>query len=68
MKRKVTPEDTVTYRGEEMTVPEAYRRYRTGIASQNPKPTVVCPHCGKSGGINIMGRWHFENCKEKKDD
>jgi hypothetical protein len=23
----------------------------------------ICPHCNKSGGINNMKRWHFENCK-----
>lgn len=24
---------------------------------------VTCPHCGKVGGIAIMPRWHFDNCK-----
>lgn len=27
---------------------------------------VVCPHCGKSGGIHGMTRWHFDNCKEQR--
>lgn len=27
---------------------------------------VVCPHCGKEGGVNIMHRWHFDNCRSKK--
>lgn len=27
------------------------------------RPTVVCPHCNKTGGINNMSRWHFDNCK-----
>jgi len=27
------------------------------------KPKVECPHCGKIGGINVMGKWHFNNCK-----
>lgn len=26
---------------------------------------VTCPHCDKTGGINNMKRWHFENCKFK---
>lgn len=26
---------------------------------------VVCPHCGKNGGIAIMKRWHFDRCKGK---
>lgn len=29
-----------------------------------PKKKVECPYCGKIGGINTMGRWHFDNCKE----
>ncbi len=27
----------------------------------------ICPHCNKSGGINNMKRWHFENCKNVID-
>lgn len=30
-----------------------------------PKEKIVCPHCGKLGGKNTMGRWHFDNCKDK---
>ena len=29
------------------------------------RPTVVCPHCNKSGKINGMKRYHFDNCKYK---
>tara|TARA_R110002096_G_C14455064_1_gene711856 strand:- start:74 stop:763 length:690 start_codon:yes stop_codon:yes gene_type:complete len=29
------------------------------------KEIVKCPHCDKSGGIGAMGRWHFDNCKNK---
>lgn len=32
-----------------------------------PKPLVTCPHCGKVGGNNIMKRYHFDNCKFKKE-
>lgn len=24
---------------------------------------IECPHCNKIGGIAIMKRWHFDNCK-----
>jgi hypothetical protein len=27
------------------------------------KKKVICPHCHKEGGSNIMKRWHFDNCK-----
>lgn len=26
---------------------------------------VTCSYCGKTGGNNIMGRYHFDNCKFK---
>ena len=26
---------------------------------------VTCPHCGKSGAMNTMSRWHFDNCKSE---
>ena len=37
--------------------------------SETKKSTspVLCPHCGKSGYVSIMKRWHFDNCKMKKD-
>lgn len=25
--------------------------------------TIICPHCGKSGGKSIMKRWHLDRCK-----
>lgn len=34
---------------------------RKGIAQQK----VICPHCEKIGGISVMKRHHFENCKAK---
>lgn len=29
-------------------------------------PAITCPHCGKSGGVIGMKRWHFDKCKDKK--
>jgi len=28
-----------------------------------PKPLSTCPHCGKTGGISAMARWHFNRCQ-----
>ena len=28
----------------------------------------VCPHCGFEGGVGSMKRWHFDNCKHKRDE
>jgi hypothetical protein len=27
-----------------------------------PQQLVVCPHCGKTGGVSNMKRYHFDNC------
>lgn len=32
---------------------------------RKPKRRVICPHCSKEGGANIMSRYHFDNCKFK---
>lgn len=48
--------------------------FRTGIKHteetiqkmKGPKKKVKCNHCGKVGGINVMHRYHFDNCKFKK--
>jgi len=40
---------------------EKIRQFQTGR-------TLVkhtCPHCNKSGGGNVMYRYHFNNCKDK---
>lgn len=38
------------------------RKPREGLQHKN----VTCPHCGSSGGSNIMNRWHFDKCRNKK--
>lgn len=43
-------------------------RNKTSATLKNrPKPQIICPHCGKVGGIGAMKRWHFELCKENLD-
>ena len=36
-------------------------------SQQKCKPPVTCPHCGKEGDVGAMKRWHFDNCKQKRD-
>lgn len=31
------------------------------------RKTFCCPHCGKSGAMNTMSRWHFDKCKAKPE-
>lgn len=33
----------------------------------NNRPIVQCPHCDRKGIVNIMKRWHFDKCKQNKD-
>lgn len=41
---------------------------KMSISSKGKKQkTFTCPYCEKKGG-NTMFRWHFENCKNKKDE
>ena len=30
-------------------------------------PKVTCPHCGQEGGARHLKRYHFDNCKLKRD-
>jgi hypothetical protein len=30
------------------------------------KPTTKCPHCNIIGGVPVLKRFHFNNCKFKK--
>jgi hypothetical protein len=39
------------------------KRKKSEATKGIPKPIVTCPHCGKVGGKNTMGRWHFDKCK-----
>ncbi len=32
------------------------------VVEMNSK-SIECPHCGKSGNVGNMKRWHFDNCK-----
>jgi group I intron endonuclease len=41
---------------------ETLRKMKEAHALRAP---VSCPHCGKTGHLNPMKRWHFENCRSK---
>jgi hypothetical protein len=40
------------------------RRIEAG--EHNFQTLRICPHCDKSGKGEVMFRWHFDNCKQKK--
>jgi hypothetical protein len=37
------------------------------LKMRKPKTKVTCPHCNKTGGNSLMVRYHFDNCKLKRD-
>ena len=43
--------------------------HKANMKGQNTGPQRItnCPHCGKTGGISLMTRWHFSNCKGKNE-
>jgi hypothetical protein len=43
---------------------EATKQKMSESLKGKPKPKITCPHCGKEGGINLMPRYHFDNCKK----
>ena len=46
------------------------RGWRIGVTRNRIKNLVrkvICPHCGKKGGSNIMNRYHFDKCKNQAD-
>jgi len=47
-------------------ISETLKKYN----KENPKTytQVVCPHCNAIGGINVMHRWHFNNCINKSEE
>lgn len=40
--------------------------FRKQFSETRQKSRTSCTYCGKQGNYNIMKRWHFENCKDKK--
>jgi hypothetical protein len=39
---------------------------KIGLANKGKKmESISCPHCHKVGGVTLMKRWHFDNCKLK---
>lgn len=42
-------------------------KYKQSQSALNRK-RVNCPHCDKTVAVNTMNRWHFNNCKSKKDN
>ncbi len=47
-------------------VDEKTRNKISNTMKGRKQPVVICPHCNKPGGKNLMTRNHFDNCKKKR--
>ena len=46
--------------------PESYAIWIEGLRKpRGPQQKVTCPHCGLTGGISPLKRYHFDSCKHK---
>lgn len=47
----------------EETLYKRSKAMQNNINGHGKRDMVVCPYCGKYGGVNAMKRWHFDKCK-----
>lgn len=43
---------------------------KSGVPSKfknKPRLQIKCNHCDTIGGVGVMNRWHFDNCKHRND-
>jgi hypothetical protein len=50
------------------TFSEEQRKKMSEDRKDKKRKRIKCPHCGKIGGNNNMKRYHFDNCKYKKEE
>ncbi len=43
----------------------AEARAKNAAAHKHPQQTVICPYCSKTGGVSLMKRYHYDNCKTR---
>ena len=61
MKCRVSKDDSRYVSGEIQCI----NKGRESSAKGKPMRTSTCPYCNKTGAINLMIRWHFNNCKQR---
>jgi hypothetical protein len=57
-----------SYNGSEKKKEDALKgaRRASELKVTGMQSTVKCPYCPKVGQTRVMGRWHFDNCPEKR--
>lgn len=49
------------------TMSEEQKKKISEVKRENAKLKAICPWCSKEGSASAMIRWHFDNCRERKD-
>jgi len=51
--------------GRKMTIEQIEKMKKNKVITTKgvERIKIICPKCGKEGGIGIMQRWHFDNCE-----
>jgi hypothetical protein len=66
LKGNILPEQTKTKISESLTGRRLNEKHKENLRKVAlSRPTLTCPHCGKSGSANNMKRYHFDNCKKR---
>lgn len=47
-------------------IPEEVKEKIKATLTGKKYEKLKCPYCGKVGGLNVIKRWHFDNCKKNK--
>lgn len=47
------------------SIPEEVKQKIKTTLTGKKYEKLKCPYCNKKGGLNVMKRWHFDNCKKK---
>ena len=58
----------ISQSGKGRIVSDATRKLTSLLHKGVPKPTVTCPECNKTGSKGPMHRFHFNNCKLRKNN
>lgn len=60
-REKISKGNTGKVRTLEMRAANSAARMGKGTGKRE---TCICPHCGLEGGVGMMKRYHFDNCKQ----
>lgn len=67
VKHPAPASDYIAKNGHPIQTKEPLKRVRRNSPKGYKTKTGTCIHCGKTGGISGITRWHNDNCKYRKE-